>query len=105
MKDASLLAPFGRFALAIPRWALLALAVGIILMPLTGCVGTLVKKGDFTNRLVMTVACDEMEVNSRWFGMFSFGTPVDQKDAQPILDTRCGGPAAKPAAAAASAAK
>lgn len=67
---------------------------------LSGC-ASLDMPSQLTNRLMMSVGCDEMRVNSRWFDLFDIGTPVDKRDAEPILRTWCGGPA--PAAAASGA--
>jgi hypothetical protein len=68
----------------------LSLILLALLAPLlSGCLATLDSAG-FTNRLMMSTACDEVRADSQWFGGFGLSSGIVGKDAKPVLDALCG---------------
>lgn len=89
------------------RFILASVAALFAAVSMTGCLATgkEFRDGNMPNRLMMSVACDEMRLDSQWLALFGITSGIDKRDAAPILEKLCGGPAAKPAAPAASGAK
>lgn len=87
-----------------PSRLLTALAAAFLL---SGCLATMkdFRAENMPNGLFMNTACDDLKMDSMWFGLFGITSQIREKDAKPVLNALCGGAKAAAPAGAASGAK